>query len=159
MITCFYKPSLSLVSDEPELKEWLGQDQNAMVSSALRYVLSQDIAVTIPGLRSIGEVEVAAKVGNEFKGLTKQERDRFNIELSENYCRDCGLCMPCPQNLNIAAILRFQMLYSAYGLKNWAKKLYGGLEVKAEKCNSCGQCEPKCPYKLPITNMLKKAQK
>lgn len=158
LITCFYKPSLSLLSDEPEIKEWLGQDQNARVSSALRYVLSQDIAVTIPGMRSTGEVAVAAKVGNEFKGLTKQERDRFNIELSENYCRDCGPCMPCPQNLNIAAILRFQMLYSAYGLKNWAKKLYGGLEVNAEKCNQCGQCEPKCPYKLPITNMLKKAK-
>jgi predicted aldo/keto reductase-like oxidoreductase len=158
LITCLYKPSLSLISDEPELKEWLGQDQKTMVSSALRYVLSQDIAVTIPGMRSTDEVEVAAKVGNKFNRLTKQEIARFNIELGQNYCRDCGLCMPCPQNLNIAAILRFQTLYSAYGLKNWAKNLYGGLEVKADQCNQCGQCGPKCPYKLPITDMLKKAK-
>jgi uncharacterized protein len=158
LITCLYKPSLSLVSDEPELRAWIGQHQNIMVSTALRYVLSQNIAVTIPGLKSVGEVEVATKAGNEFNGLNKKEKDRFNIELGNDYCRDCGLCMPCPQNLNIAAILRFHTLYSAYGLKNWAKKLYSCLEIKAEKCNECVQCEPKCLYKLPITGMLKKAK-
>jgi len=158
LITCLYKPSLSLVSDEPELKALLGQSKNTMVSTALRYLLSQNIAVTIPGLRSVGEVEVAIKAGNEFNGLTKKERDLFDIELGNDYCRDCGLCMPCPQNLNIGAILRFHTLYSAYGLKNWAKNLYTGLEVKADKCNECVQCEPKCPYKLPIADLLKKAK-
>lgn len=158
LITCLYKPSLSLVSDEPELKAWLGEDNDAMVSSALRYVLSQDINVTIPGLKSTLEVEVVAKVGREFNGLTKNEKDHFNVQLGKVYCRDCGLCMPCPQNLNIAAILRFHTLYSAYGLENWARKLYGGLEVKADKCNGCDQCTPKCPYQLPINSMLQKAK-
>jgi hypothetical protein len=158
LTTCLYKPSLSLVSDEPELKAWLGDDQNSIVSGALRYVLSQDIAVTIPGLKSIGEVEVAVKVGRDFDGLTQREKDSFNVQVGEGYCRDCGLCMPCPQNLNIAAILRFHTLYSAYGLKNWATKLYDGLEVKVDKCSECGQCIAKCPYQLPITSMLQKAK-
>ena len=158
LITCLYKPSLSLVSNEPELKAWLGEDNNSMVSGALRYVLSQDIAVTIPGLKSIQEVEVAAKVGREFNGLTKNEKDRFNVQFGKVYCRDCGLCMPCSQNLNIAAILRFHTLYSVYGFQNWARNLYGGLEVKADKCSGCGQCTPKCPYQLPITDMLQKAK-
>ena len=158
LVTCLYKPSLSLVSDEPELKAWLGDDKNSMVSGALRYVLSQDVAVTIPGLKSIQEVEVAAKVGSEFNGLTKNEKDRFNVQFGKVYCRDCGLCMPCPQNLNIAAMLRFHTLYSVYGFQNWARNLYGGLEVKADRCNGCGQCTPKCPYQLPITDMLQKAK-
>lgn len=158
LITCLYKPSLSLVSDEPELKAWLEEDNNSMVSNALRYVLSQDIAVTIPGLKTIQEVEVAAKVGREFNGLTKHEKDHFNVQLGKVYCRDCGLCLPCPQNLNIAAILRFHTLFSVYGFENWARKLYFGLEVKADKCNGCGQCIPKCPYRLPIISMLDKAK-
>ena len=158
LITCLYKPSLSLVSDDPELKALLGQDNNSMVSSALRYVLSQDISTVIPGLKSISEVETAAKVGNEYNGLTANEKENFYLESGKFYCPDCGLCLPCPQNLDVAAIMRFQTLAASYGLKNWAKKLYNGLEVKADKCNGCRECESKCPYQLPIVHTLKEIQ-
>ena len=68
LITCLYDPSLSLLSDEPELKALLGQTKDSRVSSALRYVLSQDVAAVIPGLKSINEVEMAAKDGKEYSG-------------------------------------------------------------------------------------------
>lgn len=158
LITCLYKPSLSLVSDEPDLRGWLGQDAVSMASAALRYVLSQDIAVTIPGLRSVEEVDIAAKIGKEFTRLSNQEKAQFQVQLGDLYCRDCGLCMPCPQNIDIAAILRFQTLSNAYDLRSWASKLYGGLEVKADKCNECELCQEKCPYQLPIISMLKKVK-
>ena len=130
-----------------------------MANSALRYVLSQEIAVTIPGIRSVNEVEVAAKAGSEFKSLTKEEAVRFQVELGTDWCRDCGLCTPCPQKLNVAAILRFHTLYETYGLKNWARKLYLRLEVDANKCNGCRECEQKCPYQLSIIEMLRKAKR
>jgi uncharacterized protein len=157
LITCLYNPSLSLVSDEPELKALLGQTNDAKVSSALRYVLSQDVASVIPGLKSISEVETAARVGEQYAGLTDQEQAGFSYDLGANYCRDCGHCLPCPKNVNVAAILRFHTLYSSYGLKVWAKKLYSGLEVKADQCNGCGDCESKCPYKLAIIELIRKA--
>ena len=157
LITCLYQPSLSLVCDEPELQTLLGKNTDAMADSALRYVLSQDVAAVIPGLRSINEVDAAAKTGNNYKGLTAEEK-RFSFNLY-NYCRDCGLCMPCPQNVNIPAALRFHNLHEAYGLKEWAKKLYSGLEIKADRCNGCGDCESKCPYNLPIQNKLKKTHR
>ncbi len=69
LITCLYQPSLSLISDEPELKVLLGESADEQVNSALRYVLSQDVSVVIAGLRSIGEVETAAKAGTEFSGF------------------------------------------------------------------------------------------
>ena len=40
IITCLYTPSLSLLSDEPELKTLLGQDKISMVRNALRFVLA-----------------------------------------------------------------------------------------------------------------------
>lgn len=156
LITCLYQPSLSLVSQEPELKALLGETADQQVTSALRYVLGQDVASVIPGLRTIHEVEVAANAGETFSGLTSEEQKHFTFELSD-YCRDCSQCMPCPQKVNIPAVLRFQSFQDVYGLKEWAKKLYGGLEVKADKCTSCGECEPKCPYKLQIAENLKKA--
>lgn len=157
LITCLYQPSLSLLSDEPELSALLGENTDAMATSALRYVLSQDVSVVIPGLRSISEVETAAKAGQQYNGLTPQEQKRFNFNLGDDWCRDCGACLPCPQNINIPAALRFHTLHTGYGLKEWAKKLYNGLEVKADKCTGCGECEPKCPYKLPIQKKLQKA--
>jgi predicted aldo/keto reductase-like oxidoreductase len=157
LITCLYQPSLSLLSNEPELKALLGQNNSETVSSLLRYNLSREISLTIPGLRSVAEVETATKAGENYHGLTEQEQKRFSFQLG-NYCRDCASCMPCPEKVNIPAILRFESFYSVYGLKNWACKLYGGLEVKADKCTHCGLCQPKCPYNLPIEKMLKEAQ-
>jgi len=158
LITCLYNPSLSLVSDEPELRALLGQSDNEMVNSSLRYVLTQDVATVIPGLKSVREVETAANAGAQYRGLTVEEKKRFRFNLGKNICRDCGQCLPCPQNINIAAILRFHTLYEVYGLKVWAKKIYNGLEVKANRCTKCGECEVKCPYQLPIVNMLEKAK-
>ena len=154
LITCLYQPSLSLISEEEELKALLGQTTQEQVISALQYVLAQDVSGVIAGLKSISEVETAA---NQYHDLTPKKQKQFSFELG-NYCRDCGLCMPCPNNINIPAILRFQMLHDIYGLKNWAKKRYNGLEVKAEKCEHCGQCIPKCPYNLPIKNQLERAK-
>ena len=156
LITCLYQPSLSLVSEEPELKALLGESPNEQVNSLLRFVLSQDVSVVIPGLRSLAEVETTTKTGAQYKGLAPEEQKRFSFDLGE-YCRDCGACMPCPQNVNIAAVLRFQSLFENYGLREWAKKLYGGLEVKADHCSGCKECEPKCPHKLQIQNCLQKA--
>ena len=154
LITCLYQPSLSLVSDEPELKMLLGQNKDEMVNSLLRYNMSKDIASTITGLRSTFEVKITAKAGTSYQGLTDIEQKRFTFHLGA-YCRDCGLCTPCPEKINIPAILRFSSFYSVYKLKNWARKLYTGIEIKSDKCIQCGKCQQKCPYNLQIENMLK----
>ena len=96
LITCLYTPSLSLLSDEPELKTLLGQDKASMVRSAIRFVLVQDVSVAVTGLRSIEEAETAAKVGNEYNGLTEDDKKRFRVQFDGEYCRDCGLCLPLP---------------------------------------------------------------
>jgi predicted aldo/keto reductase-like oxidoreductase len=158
LITCFYQPSLSLLSDEPELNVLLGENKDVKVQNALRFVLSQDVAAVIAGLRSTGEVDTAARMGNHYGGLSAEEQRRFSFNLGD-YCRDCGLCQPCPQNINVPAILRFHSFYEAYGLKEWAKKLYSGLEVKADKCDGCGVCEPKCPHKLQVQKKLQQANR
>ncbi len=157
LITCLYEPSLSLISNEPELKALLGEETNSMVRNALRFVLAHDVSIVVTGVKSVEEVETASKVGEEYRGITSQEKNLFNVQFNEKHCRDCGLCLPCPQNLDIAAILRFHALSNTYGLKNWAKNLYGGLEIDVSSCSGCGECEPRCPYELPIIELLLEA--
>lgn len=158
LITCLYDPSLSLLSDEPDLKVLLGSTPDSIVNSALRFVLAQDVSVVVTGFKSVAEVEVAAKVGEHYNGTTVHEKNRFKANLNDDYCRDCGLCLHCPQDLDIAAVLRFYTLYTVYGLKGWAKRLYNGLEVKVDNCTSCGECETKCPYNLSVVRLLHKAK-
>ena len=158
LITCLYQPSLSLISDEPELIALLGETKGKQVKNALHFVLSQDVSVVIPGLKSRIEVETAATAGETYDTTSLNIQTQFSKELG-NYCRDCGLCAACPEGINIAAILRFYDFYVIFGLKEWAKNLYQGLEVKADKCKCCGQCEFKCPYNLPIEKRLENAQR
>ena len=42
-----------------------------------------------------------------------------------------------------------------YGLGEWAKGRYDAMPVKASACVECGVCETRCPYNLPIRQMLK----
>ena len=159
LITCLYNPSLSLLSNEPELKTLLGNDTASMAQSALRYVLSQDISVVIPGLKSTQEVEIAANTGNQYTGLTDKEKTRFHIQDDEPYCRDCGFCLPCPQNIDIAAVLRFKMLADTYGLKQWAKKLYSGLETKADQCTKLRRMRTQMPISSTNSKNVKGRKK
>lgn len=154
ILTWKYSPSLSLLSDEPELESYLGVDRASRVHNALKFILTQKVSTIAVGYKSVEEVEVAARVGEEFKGLTLEEKRRFEMNLGKHYCRDCGLCLPCPKKLNIPAILRFYDLHRIYNLETWAAKLYSGLDVKANECNNCGICEPKCPYSIPIRKSL-----
>jgi len=158
LITCLFQPSLSLVSDEPELKALLGETKEKQVSTALHFVLSQDVSAVIPGLKSIVEVETAANAEKTYETSSMKNPPRLCVELGD-YCRDCGLCLHCPEGINVAAVLRFHDFYKIFGLKEWAKKLYSGLDVKVDKCTGCGQCELGCPYRLPVVKKLKIAQR
>jgi predicted aldo/keto reductase-like oxidoreductase len=49
--------------------------------------------------------------------------------------------------------------YSRYDLKDWAKARYEAMAKKASDCIGCGVCESRCPYNLPIREMMKNACK
>ena len=84
--------------------------------------------------------------------------EKIRQELSGNFCRRCEYCMPCPNNVNIPQNFLLEGYYTRYNLKEWALERYESLgNAKASECIECGTCETKCPYNLPIINMLKNA--
>ena len=125
---------------------------------AIKYILSKDyIDVVIPGMDSVNQVIENTSVLKDLN-ITKEEEaliEEIRNKLGNKFCRRCEYCMPCPVGINIPLNFLLEGYYSRYGLKDWSKDRYKGLEIKASDCIECGKCESKCPYNLPIREMLK----
>lgn len=76
--------------------------------------------------------------------------------LGTQFCRRCNYCAPCTVGISIPSCFLFQGYIERYGLADWARERYATLAVKASACVECGACETRCPYNLPIRDMLKK---
>ena len=70
--------------------------------------------------------------------------------------RRCNYCAPCTVGISIPSAFLFAGYLERYNLADWARDRYGSLGVKASACVGCGKCETRCPYHLPIREMLKK---
>ena len=88
----------------------------------------------------------------ELKALIAHDRE----ELSGDFCRGCGYCMPCPVGIEINNCARMSLL-----LRRSPSELQLTLEVqekmkKIENCLHCNQCKSKCPYGLDTPALLAK---
>lgn len=129
---------------------------------SLKYILeSPYLNVAIPGMDSLEQVVENAGTADGLK-LTKEERDEIEKiakELGNTFCRRCGYCLPCTVDINIPMMFIMESYYTRYGLKDWAKNRYKSFDIKAEDCIECGVCESRCPYELPIIDMLENVVK
>ncbi len=130
---------------------------------ALRYILSNpDITVTIPGMAELCELEQNIKAVNDTSELTEEEQQKIQTirdTLGTQFCRRCNYCAPCTAGIAIPSVFLMEGYLKRYGLKDWAVKRYEALPVKASACVECGDCESRCPYHLPIREMMKEAAK
>lgn len=130
---------------------------------ALRYVCANDdVTVVIPGMAEPKELEQNLAAVSNTAPLTEEETAKFQQvrdQLGTQFCRRCNYCQPCTVGISISNVFLFEGYLQRYGLAGWAKDRYAGLEKKASDCVGCGACEERCPYHLPIREMLKQAAK
>ncbi|MDD2421369.1 MAG: aldo/keto reductase [Heliobacteriaceae bacterium] len=127
---------------------------------ALRYLLAFPVSVIIPGMDSVDQVAANCRLGEEAKPLDpaeEQELLAFAQTLGQQFCRRCEYCLPCPEGINIPLIFLLDGYWSRYNLEEWAVDRYKNVAVKAEACVQCGRCEERCPYDLPIREMITRA--
>ena len=125
---------------------------------ALRFIRQNpDVSVVIPGMYSVDEVRQNLAAMEDSSPLTAQELERIDAirkELGTQFCRRCNYCQPCTAGIGISGIFVLEGYLQRYGLGDWAKARYAGMEKKAGDCIGCGACEARCPYQLPIREML-----
>ena len=126
---------------------------------ALRYICANDaVTVVIPGMAEAKELDQNVAAVSNTAPITPEEKAAFlevRNQLGTNFCRRCNYCQPCAAGINISACFLFEGYLQRYGLGEWAKGRYATLPVKASACIGCGACEERCPYNLPIRQMLK----
>ena len=129
--------------------------------TALRFVVSNpDVTAVIPGMADSAEIAQNTSTVSDSTPLSAEEQNKIaDIKelLGTNFCRRCNYCAPCSAGINIPAVFLFEGYYSRYDLKDWAIARYSTLAKTASDCIGCGACEARCPYGLPIREMLKKA--
>ena len=88
----------------------------------------------------------------ELEQLIAHDRE----ELSGEFCRGRGYCMPCPAGIEINTCARMSLLIrrspSSAQLTEQAQEMM----KKIENCLHCGQCKGKCPYELDTPNLQEK---
>ena len=136
-------------------------EQPISAFQALRFVLANDaVTAAIPGMAKISELEENVRAGEGIQALSATERQelvRAGEAVGREFCRNCWYCQPCPEGILIPNILRQLGYHKRYGLEEWAAGRYSMLEIKPTACTECGECEEKCPYDLPIREMLKES--
>lgn len=129
---------------------------------ALRFIAeNQNVSVVIPGMATIAEAEQNLSAMSNPEDLTDRELEKIasiRNTLGTQFCRRCNYCAPCSAGISIYSMFLMQGYHDRYDLKEWAKERYNAMEKTASDCIDCGICETRCPYNLPIRQMLKKVE-
>jgi len=127
---------------------------------AVRFVAANpNVDVVIPGMADAYEVEMnlaAVAQAGPFTAEEEAEMERIRQEMGQQFCRRCNYCAPCTVGISIPNMFIFQGYLTRYGLADWAKERYMAQPARASDCIGCGVCEQRCPYNLPIRDMLKR---
>jgi predicted aldo/keto reductase-like oxidoreductase len=146
---------------------------------SFRYAWTLPIHVMAAGMNTMDMLELDLAYAEAFSPMSDEEKEQLFFDAPElgNYvCRLCDECLPCPENINIPRIFELEGWYDRQmwdevvrdpgdywlrtGLRFWfaneerAQTAYAKLPVKATACTDCGECEPRCPYHLPIVRKL-----
>ena len=130
---------------------------------AMRFIAANPaVTVIIPGMYTAEEVDQNIASAEDTSPLSDDELARCKAirdDLGSTFCRRCNYCAPCTVGINIPNSFLFKRYLERYGTVEWAKSRYNALPVKPSDCIGCGVCEPRCPYNLPIREMLKEVSK
>ncbi|MBP3735810.1 MAG: aldo/keto reductase [Lachnospiraceae bacterium] len=83
--------------------------------------------------------------------------DSDRKELMGDFCRGCGYCTPCTVGIVINQCARIVPMIRRAPSEKWLSEEWQAQMAKIEDCVECGICMTRCPYELPIPELLRKS--
>jgi len=124
---------------------------------AFKYLRDHAGIIPIPGFESREQVDEVLSYYAQPNAITENDlkiMDHYRKELGKRFCRRCEYCQPCPQGVMITPAMGYPIVASRMSPSvavGFCKKPMESVPL----CTACGSCMERCPYDLPITEVLK----
>jgi len=129
--------------------------QNGTVAAA--WMARQEGVVPIWGVQHEWELDQFLACVKETPAWTEEYQamvDHDRAELTGNFCRSCGYCMPCPVGIQINQCARMNLMLRRMPQADYLTQYWQDEMKKIELCLHCTQCSKKCPYGLDTPRLL-----
>lgn len=126
--------------------------------AAMAFVSQFDGTVPIWGVQKEEELEEWLSYMKDTPLLDEKAQafiDAEKRELSGNFCRGCGYCMPCTVGITINQCNRMSLMLRRAPSQSWLNDHWQQEMEKIEECIDCRLCIDKCPYELQIPELLR----
>lgn len=127
--------------------------------AAMAFTAQFDGALPIWGIQKAAELEEWLSYVDETPEMTTEIQafiEKERKELSGNFCRGCGYCMPCPAGITINQCARMSLMLRRAPSKAWLNDYWQAEMKKIENCLHCNKCMSHCPYELNTPELLQK---
>jgi predicted aldo/keto reductase-like oxidoreductase len=124
-----------------------------------RFLQQYHDVVPIPGMQSKEEVDQNIRFHRDPQAFTPQDledMEKIRAEIGTRFCHRCEYCQPCPEGVLIWRVLLFNAQSRRFPPQMSIRMSKAPMET-AEHCVQCGQCEEKCPYELPVSEMIQES--
>lgn len=126
-------------------------------TAAAVWMAQQEGVVPIWGVQHEWELDQFLACVPDAPAMTEAYRaliEKDRAELTGNFCRGCGYCMPCPAGIEINQCARMSLMLRRAPAAGWLSEHWQGEMKKIENCLHCGQCASRCPYGLDTPQLL-----
>ncbi len=124
---------------------------------AFKYLAQFPHAVAIPGIEKAAEMDQILEILSQPRDLSASERaemERIRTELGNRFCRRCEYCQPCPQDVPVPMLMTAASALKRMPMPRFLNFMGAAVQKAAEQCEKCGECMERCPYGLPILEMM-----
>jgi hypothetical protein len=139
---------------------------DSLAVAALKFLVShKEIAVTLPGISSLDELNEALLSTENLPQVDEAYLEnlskKLNIEM-DTLCTCCSYCDQCPENIPVNKLIEAYnetILSGGDDMQGTFDRLrmhWGVSAETAKACTACGKCETLCTQKLPIMERLNK---
>lgn len=125
---------------------------------ALKWALSHPGVAIIPGVddTELFDQNWSVFTAGDYRLTATEEAEIESIRkrYDKVFCRRCDYCQPCSEEIPISVVLHVRSIIRRMGKESVNGAFLSPAIAAARKCTECGECMERCPYELPIPDLI-----